>query len=189
MIHEPYSYIAKRFLNLVSRILYLSIVLAVNRLVMTPFTGMFEKALEFALKKHKGQHRESSNMPYYRHPISVAKNIEETKKSKNLELLMTAAILHDTVEDCEGVTLQEIAEKFGYYVAALVDELTSDKKEIAKIGKTEYLKNKMAKLSSYGLVIKLSDRLNNVKDLNETSKQFQKRYTEETLDILNHLES
>ncbi len=156
---------------------------------MNKFTGMFEQALEFALKKHKGQVRKGSNMPYYRHPIRVAKNIEEFKKSKNLELLMTAALLHDTVEDCKWVTLQEIAKKFGYYVAALVDELTSDKNEIAKTGKTEYLKNKMAKMSSYGLVIKLSDRLDNVKDLKDTTPAFQKRYTKETLEIMDYLES
>lgn len=47
----------------------------------------------------------------------------------------------------------------------------------------------MTKLSSYGLVIKLSDRLNNVKDLKETTKAFQKKYTTETLEILKHLES
>ena len=79
---------------------------------MTKFTGMFEKALEFAIKKHKGQKRKSTNMPYYRHPISVAENIEEFKVSKNLEILMTAAMLHDTVEDCPKVTLKEIAKKF-----------------------------------------------------------------------------
>ncbi|MFZ2150916.1 MAG: HD domain-containing protein [Candidatus Absconditicoccaceae bacterium] len=153
------------------------------------FVGMFEKALEFALQKHKGQKRKGNDMPYYRHPISVAKNIETYKKSKNIELLMTAALLHDTVEDCENVTLQEIAEKFGYYVAALVDELTSNESEIKKIGKTEYLKNKMINMSSYGLVIKLSDRLDNVRDLDTTSKIFQKKYTKETLEILDHLES
>jgi (p)ppGpp synthase/HD superfamily hydrolase len=153
------------------------------------FTGMFEKALEFAIKMHKGQKRKGTNMPYYRHPISVAENIEEIKKSKNLELLMTAALLHDTVEDCPGVTIQQIAEKFGYYVAALVDELTSDKKQIEKIGKTEYLKQKMEKLSSYGLVIKLADRRHNVEDMTGTPKRFQKAYTKETLAILDHLES
>lgn len=155
----------------------------------TQFTWMFEKALEFALQKHKGQKRNWNNIPYYRHPISVAKNIESYKKSKNIELLMTAALLHDTVEDCENVSLQEIAEKFGYYVAALVDELTSNKWEIKKIGKTEYLKNKMTNMSSYGLVIKLSDRLDNVRDLSATSETFQKKYTKETLEILDHLES
>jgi len=46
---------------------------------------------------------------------------------------MTAALLHDTVEDCENVSLQDIAKKFGYYVAALVDELTSNESQIKKI--------------------------------------------------------
>jgi myo-inositol-1(or 4)-monophosphatase len=156
---------------------------------MKNFTGMFERALDFALQKHKGQYRKSTNMPYYRHPISVAKNVEEVKKSTNLELLMTAAILHDTVEDCTDVTIQEIAEIFGYQVASLVDELTSDEAEIQKVGKTEYLKNKMAKMSSYALIIKLSDRLDNVRDLNETTAEFQEKYTKETVEIIEHLES
>ncbi|MCX6823894.1 MAG: HD domain-containing protein [candidate division SR1 bacterium] len=156
---------------------------------MAKFTGMFEKALEFAIKKHKGQKRKSTNMPYFRHPISVAENIEEIKKSKNIELLMTAAILHDTVEDCAGVTIQEIAKKFGFYVAALVEELTSDPKQIAKIGKTTYLKKKMEKMTSYTLVIKLADRRHNVKDMSETTKEFQKKYTQETNEILEYLES
>lgn len=136
------------------------------------FNDMFEKALEFALQKHKWQKRKNNNIPYYRHPISVAKNIETYKKSQNIELLMTAALLHDTVEDCENITLQEIAENFGYYVAALVDELTSNESEIKKIGKTDYLKNKMTNMSSYWLVIKLSDRLDNVKDLHTTNEIF-----------------
>lgn len=155
---------------------------------MNRFTGMFEKALEFAIKKHKGQQRKGTGMPYFWHPINVAENIEEIKESKNLELLMTAALLHDTVEDC-GVTIQEIAKKFGYYVAALVDELTSDEKQIKKIGKTEYLKKKMEKMTSYGLVIKLADRRHNIEDMTGTSKKFQKAYTKETLGILDHLES
>jgi GTP pyrophosphokinase len=128
-------------------------------------------------------------MPYYWHPISVAQNIEEVKQSRNLELLMTAAVLHDTVEDCPDVSIDDIARIFGYQVASLVDELTSDKKQIAKMGKTEYLKHKMANMTSYGLVIKLADRLHNIKDLENTSAAFQKSYTAETLAIINHLES
>jgi len=150
---------------------------------------MFEKALEFSMEKHKGQKRKVSNMPYYRHPISVAKNVEEFKKSTNLELLMTVALLHDTVEDCTNVTIQEITELFWENVAFIVNELTSDEEEIAKVGKTEYLKNKMTKMTSYALVIKLSDRLDNVRDLNEGSEEFKEKYTKETIEILDHLES
>jgi myo-inositol-1(or 4)-monophosphatase len=78
------------------------------------FTGLFEQALEFALQKHKGQKRKGNNMPYFWHPMSVARNVQEVKESTNLELLMTVAILHDTVEDCKhlNVTIQEIAEVF-----------------------------------------------------------------------------
>ena len=154
---------------------------------MIKFTGQFEKALEYAILKHKGQYRKNSNMPYYWHVMCVAKNVEDNKKSTNLELLLVAAILHDTYEDCKDVTLEEIAKLFGYKVAALVDELSSDKEEIKKIGKTEYLKQKMAKMSSYALVIKLSDRLDNVKDLDTCSEKFQNKYARETYDILAHL--
>lgn len=176
-----YNYFYNNFL--VQNIYYLPYI------PMVKFTGMFEEALEFAIKKHKGQKRKSTDMPYYWHPISVAENIEEFKVSKNLEVLMTAAMLHDTVEDCPKVTLQEIAKKFGYQVASLVEELTSDNDEIKKIGKTAYLKNKMTKMTSYALVIKLADRLHNVKDMKNTTKIFQKKYSKETREIMDYLES
>lgn len=153
------------------------------------FGNTFEKALEYALVKHKGQYRKFSNIPYLWHPISVAKNVEQNKTSKNLELLLTAAILHDTVEDCEEVTIEEIAKIFGYKVAALVDELTSDKDQIEIMGKTEYLKQKMEKMSSYALVLKLSDRLDNIIDIAQRPKEFQEKYTKETIEIIKHLES
>lgn len=147
------------------------------------FTGLFEKALEYAIQKHKGQYRRNSNVPYFWHPICVAKNVEDNKKSSKLELIMTAALLHDTEEDCDDVTLEEIAKLFGHQVAAMVEELTSNEEEIKRIGKTEYLKIKMAKMSSYALVIKLSDRLDNVKDIKAGSKYFI-----QTLEIIEHLE-
>ena len=151
------------------------------------FTGLFEKALEFAIKYHKGQYRKNSNMPYVWHVMCVAKNVEFFKKSKNLELLLVAALLHDTYEDCEGVTLEMIAKEFGYKVAAIVEELSSDPVLVKEMGKTEYLKDKMTKMSSYALVIKLSDRLDNVKDLNEAKPEFKERYKKETLDILTYI--
>ena len=153
------------------------------------FTGLFEKAIEFAIKQHKGQYRKNSNMPYYWHVMCVAKNVEDNKMSKNLELLLVAAILHDTYEDCPNVTLEKIAKLFGYKVAALVEELSSDESEIKRIGKTEYLKGKMEKMSSYALVIKLSDRLDNVKDLTSAPEAFRIKYYTETIAILEHLKT
>lgn len=151
------------------------------------FTGLFEKALEFAIKHHKGQYRKNSNMPYVWHVMCVAKNVEENKKSTNLELLLVAALLHDTYEDCENVTLEMIAKEFGFKVAALVEELSSDPEKIKEMGKTEYLKEKMTKMSSYAFVIKLSDRLDNVKDLSDAKPDFKEKYSKETSEILMHL--
>jgi len=150
------------------------------------FTGLFEKALEFAIKHHKGQYRKISNFPYIWHPISVAKNVQENKISKNIQLLMTAALLHDLVEDT-NVTLEIIAKEFGFKVASIVEELSSDKEKIKEVGKTEYLKDKMTKMSSYALVIKLSDRLDNIKDLSDAKPDFKEKYTKETSEILTHL--
>lgn len=153
------------------------------------FTGLFERALEFAQKAHKGQVRKSSNMPYLWHPMRVAMNVEKYKKSTQLELLMTVALLHDVVEDNKAITVQQIADLFGYKVASIVEELTNDPIELQRLGKPEYLKQKMTHMSSYALVIKLSDRLDNVKDLPSMPIDFQVRYTKETIAILDHLQS
>lgn len=153
------------------------------------FTGLFKDAIEFALKAHEWQVRKSSNMPYLWHPMRVAMNVEKYKKSTQLELLMTVALLHDVVEDNKAITVQQIADLFGYKVASIVEELTNDPIELKRLGKTEYLKQKMTHLSSYALVIKLSDRLDNVKDLPSMPIDFQMRYAKETIAILDHLQS
>lgn len=125
---------------------------------------LLEKAIHFATEKHQGQIRKGTGMPYIIHPISVMVILNKIKKSNNPELIAIACLLHDVVEDC-GVTLEEIAAEFGHAVASLVEELTSDEKEIAAVGKKEYLAHKMLKMSSYALRIKLADRLDNVHDI------------------------
>lgn len=145
-----------------------------------------EKAIAFAVEKHKGVVRKGDGRPYILHPMSVLTTLLSIKKSKNALLLAVAAILHDVVEDCE-VSIEEIAKQFGWQVASLVDELTSDNEEIKRIGKTEYLTQKMIKMSSYGLCIKLVDRLDNIKDMKSMSAGFQKKQIDSTTTILNAL--
>jgi (p)ppGpp synthase/HD superfamily hydrolase len=140
------------------------------------------KALHFAIVKHKGQKRKVSNADYIVHPVLVSYLAAQYKKSKALENLICAAILHDTVEDTK-TTYNDILKRFGMPVASLVFELTSDEKEVKRVGKLEYLKTKMAGMSSYGLFLKLCDRLANVMD-HPTEKQI-----EETKVILAHLNS
>lgn len=121
------------------------------------------KALEFAKLKHEGQVRKVSNEPYFSHPLIVSYLLVSFKDSKNLDDLICASLLHDTLEDTD-TTFEEIAKEFGPLVANIVYELTSDKDEIEKIGKKEYLMKKMIHMSSYALTIKLVDRLSNVMD-------------------------
>jgi len=154
---------------------------------------ILEKAIIFATNKHKGQIRKSDGRPYILHPLSVLHTLYEVKQSKNAFLLACAVLLHDVVEDNKNMSvddsLQEIAREFGYNVAALVQELTSNKEEIKKIGKATYLSHKMINMSSYALCIKLCDRFDNTKDLVLMKPDFKKKYILETNEILENLKN
>lgn len=148
-------------------------------------TAMVKKAKEFAEKKHAGQTRKDGT-PYFIHPTRVANTVQKNKKSHVKKELVAAAYLHDTVEDC-GVSIDEIKKEFGELVASLVNELTSDKDELIKQGKTKYLLEKMKRMSNWGLFLKLADRLDNIKDLRKASQQFRNKYFKETSEILTGL--
>ena len=145
-----------------------------------------EKAILFATEKHAGQVRKGDGRPYVMHPISVMQHLYKYKKSKNIFVLMIACLLHDCKEDCD-VTIEEIADKFGYNVASLVMELTSDPEKVKSEGKKQYLTAKMIAMSSYALVIKLCDRLDNIQDMHSMNENFIKKYTIETKYIIDNL--
>ncbi|MCL5093828.1 MAG: HD domain-containing protein [Patescibacteria group bacterium] len=142
---------------------------------------------KLAKKLHEGQLRKNNGEPYANHPERVAELVAQYKTSHRLEDLLAAAMLHDTIEDTD-YSKEEIEEKFNKLVASLVEELTSDEKELKKKGKANYLTEKMLKMSNWGLTIKLADRLDNVSDLNDCPKEFAERYTKETKQILDVLE-
>jgi (p)ppGpp synthase/HD superfamily hydrolase len=121
------------------------------------------KAIRFAEKKHAGQKRKVSGAEYINHPLTVSYIVANFKRSKNLEILIASAILHDTVEDTD-TTFEEILAEFGMFVATLVFELTDDKPLRDKMGKLEYQKAKWSGLSNYALFLKFCDRLNNMSD-------------------------
>jgi len=148
---------------------------------------MIEKAVQYAEEKHRTQNRRSGE-PYITHPIKVARIIRENKESHKINELISAAMLHDTLEDTTA-SEKELKELFGELVLDLVKELTTDEQEKEKLGKKEYLAEKMKNMSSWALVIKLADRLDNVSDLNSTTPEFKKRYTEETEYILKEIET
>jgi glycerol-3-phosphate cytidylyltransferase-like family protein len=146
-----------------------------------------EEALQYATQAHAGQTR-SGGEPYITHPMRVADHIRQYKQSHNLDDLISAAYLHDTVEDTD-TTHEALQDLFGGLVASLVKELTSDPEQIKKVGKAQYLAHKMAAMSSYALVIKLADRLDNVKDITTArTPQWRQKYKNETEHILNYIE-
>jgi guanosine-3',5'-bis(diphosphate) 3'-pyrophosphohydrolase len=145
-------------------------------------------ALRYAARVHRNQFR-SDGTEYIKHPERVANFVKKFKKSHNIDKLISAAYLHDTIEDTDA-THEDLIKLFGGLVASLVQELTSDEEEIKKIGKTAYLANKMSKMSSWALVIKLADRLDNVKDITTAkTPEWRSKYRKETEDIINTLES
>lgn len=150
--------------------------------------ALLEKAIIFATEKHKSQMRKGNGMPYIVHPIIAMTKFLEIKDSNNAILACIVLLLHDVVEDCD-VTLEDIAKEFGYRVASIVEELTSDKEKIKEIGKTPYLKQKMLKMSSYGLRFKLVDRLVNIIDMKSMKPAFRAKQIESTTEILAALES
>lgn len=142
--------------------------------------SIIEKALLFATEKHEGQVRKVSKQPYIFHPLHVAELLRKYKTSKNIESLVAACLLHDVQEDCD-VSNEEIRTLFGDLVANLTDELTSDDEKIKSFGKTNYLCLKLVTLSSYGLTLKLVDRLSNVMDHPTES------YKKSTIEIIRYL--
>lgn len=121
------------------------------------------KAFRFADKQHAGQFRKVTGSDYISHPLMVSYLVAAFKRSKHLEELIVAAILHDVLEDTP-TSFDVLAREFTPLVASLVLELSSDKAEIARVGKLEYLKKKLVGMSSWALVLKLADRLHNVSD-------------------------
>ena len=111
------------------------------------------KAIGFAAEKHKGQERRGSGLPYVTHPIIVMELIQKYKSdSVRLNELKCAALLHDVLEDTE-CTYKELEREFGPLVASLVIELTSDEEMIEKMGKKEYIKQKMFNMSKYAFIL------------------------------------
>lgn len=150
-------------------------------------------AIKFAEFRHRGQYRATKendqSVPYINHCLRVGLLVSQFKLSHKIDALVTAAILHDTIEDTD-TTYEEIFNLFGEQVASLVEELTNDKKErelYFKNNKTDYLCFKLKNMSSWALVIKLCDRLDNVSDLSDLPEKRASKYVESTKTILEYI--
>lgn len=141
------------------------------------------RAFEFSAEAHEGQHRLTGE-PYIHHPLEVACILAEMHMD---HATIAAAILHDTIEDTE-VTKQQVAEAFGEEVAELVDGVT-------KLDKMQFQSRLEAQAESFRkmmlamsrdlrvILIKLADRLHNMRTLSVMRPDKRRRIALETLEI------
>ncbi len=145
--------------------------------------GLIEKAYAYAEAAHRGQERQSGE-PYFTHPCAVAVILMDMDMDTQT---IVSALLHDVVEDTP-TTLDEVRAAFGSEVALIVDGLT-------KISKVEYASSEERKAESIRkmllamsedirvILIKLADRLHNMRTLDAVPREKQVAVARETQDI------
>ncbi|MFF3868465.1 RelA/SpoT family protein [Micromonospora sp. NPDC001898] len=144
--------------------------------------SVLRRAYTIAENMHRGQFRKSGE-PYITHPLAVAQICAELGMDPTT---LVAALLHDTVEDTR-YTLQALAEDFGGEVAHLVDGVTKfDKAFYGKAAEAETTRKMIiaAGKDVRVLIIKLADRLHNMRTLGVRSAASRERIARKTLEVL-----
>ncbi|MBD6618333.1 bifunctional (p)ppGpp synthetase/guanosine-3',5'-bis(diphosphate) 3'-pyrophosphohydrolase [Komarekiella sp. 'clone 1'] len=146
-------------------------------------TVLIASAFEFAYQLHQGQYRKSGE-PYIAHPVAVAGSLRDLGGSP---AMIAAGFLHDVVEDTD-VTIEEIEERFGPEVRQLVEGVT----KLSKINfksKTESQAENFRRMflamaqDIRVIVVKLADRLHNMRTLQYMPEASRRRSAQETRDI------
>ena len=163
-------------------------------------TNLIEDAYFFADHSHDGQLRKSGE-PYIAHPLEIALYLSELRLD---EQTIAASLLHDVVEDCD-VSLEELSGKFGPEICKLVDGVTKLTRLDSRIHDplsampdgaddpdslyAESLRKMLVAMAEdiRVVLIKLADRLHNMKTLDALPPEKQRRIAQETLDIYSPL--
>ncbi len=143
--------------------------------------ALLERAYDTAAEMHGTQMRKSGD-PYITHPLAVTTILADIGMT---EPTLVAALLHDTVEDTP-YTLEQVRADFGEEVAQLVDGVTKlDKVKYGDSAQAETIRKMIVAMSRdiRVLVIKLADRLHNMRTLRYVRQETQERVARETLDI------
>ena len=146
-----------------------------------------DRAIEFTKQVHAHQTRHSGE-PYYTHPESVAIMLANMGMDSHTIL---AGLMHDVIEDGKDITYEKLASMFGQDIAGMVDGVT----KLTKTGKNEMISREDIQAESFRkmflaiandirvVIIKLNDRLHNMRTLQYCSEEKQIRKARETLDI------
>lgn len=144
---------------------------------------LIEKSFKLADKKHDGQFRKSGD-PFIFHPLGVADIVTDMKLDT---ISIVCSILHDVIEDTD-VELSHVKKEFGKSAAIIIDGLTKINKISFKTVEEEQAENLRKMIIAMSediriILIKLADRLHNMRTLNALSPERQKIKAKETLDI------
>jgi guanosine-3',5'-bis(diphosphate) 3'-pyrophosphohydrolase len=145
--------------------------------------ALLNRAYVYAMKAH-GEQRRASGDPYFSHPIEVAAILTDLKLD---DATIAAALLHDTIEDTEA-TRAEIDSLFGADIGSLVEGLTKLKKLDLVTKEAKQAENLRKLLLAIAadvrvLLVKLADRLHNMRTLDYMRPDSRRRSAEETLEI------
>jgi GTP diphosphokinase / guanosine-3',5'-bis(diphosphate) 3'-diphosphatase len=145
--------------------------------------ALLNRAYVYAMQAH-GHQKRASGDPFFSHPLEVAAILTELKLD---DATIAAALLHDVIEDTD-VTRAEIDQKFGKEIGALVEGLTKIKRLDLVTKKAEQAENFRKLLVAISsdirvLLIKLADRLHNMRTLEHMKPESRRRVSEETLEI------
>ena len=145
--------------------------------------NLLNKAYVYAMQKHGTQKRASGD-PYFNHPLEVASILTDLKVD---DATIAVALLHDTIEDTDA-TRAEIDQVFGPEIGAIVDGLTKiDRLQLVtrEEAQAENLRKLLLAISAdvRVLLVKLADRLHNMRTLHFMAPEKQKRIAQETMDI------
>ncbi len=146
-------------------------------------TKLIRRAFEFAQDKHQEQFRRSGES-FIAHPVGVAQILAELEMDPNT---IAAALLHDVVEDTE-LSIEDLAKEFGDEIASIVDGVTKLDKLEFKTHEEHQAENMRKMFIAMAedirvVLIKLADRLHNMRTLHHLPPEKQREKAEETLDI------
>src|ERR671938_1151402 len=145
--------------------------------------ALLNRAYVYAMKAHGNQKR-ASGAPYFSHPLEVAAILTDLKLD---DATIAAALLHDTIEDTDA-TKSEIDALFGHEIGALVEGLTKIRKldlVSKRAAQAENLRKLLLAIASdvRVLLVKLADRLHNMRTVQFMAPEARRRISQETLDI------
>ncbi|MCC6159396.1 MAG: bifunctional (p)ppGpp synthetase/guanosine-3',5'-bis(diphosphate) 3'-pyrophosphohydrolase [Deltaproteobacteria bacterium] len=152
--------------------------------IASPNLDLIKRAYVFSAKAHAGQIRMSGE-PYLAHPLAVSHILAKMRMD---ELTVATGLMHDTVEDNKDITIDQLARIFGSECGALVDGVT-------KIGQMTFSSREHQQAENFKkiliatskdirvILIKLADRLHNMRTLEHMPVEKRRRISQETLDI------